>query len=474
MSKLIVLSNRVTLPEPGTTQAGGLAVALEDALNGIGGIWMGWNGHRSKQKQHKFDVLQHGAIAYHTCRLSEQEYQGYYCNYANGALWPLMHDQPQYIQYEPEDYRIYQEVNQKFAQQLKQIAQPNDTIWIHDYHFLSVAHYCRKLGMKNRIGFFLHIPFPAIQQWRSLAECQEIAAHIAQYDLFGLQTQQDQKHCYEFLRQSLNLSSLSPYSLSTTHGHIEVKAYPISVHPGAIQRRASQIEHQQQQPFQLEPGKKHIISVDRIDYSKGLLQKVSAIEHLLNHSPEWQEKFKVFQIACPCRLEVQTYAQLYKDFQQAVTDLNQHYTTPDHPVFECSYDSVAHHQLMQLYRQAGICWVNSVKDGMNLVAKEYIAAQDPEDPGVLILSKYAGAAEQMKQALLVDPHDVKSMTRAIQQAVKMSKSERLARYSALFKSLQDYDIVRWRNDFLHDLKRRSPASMYRLLSGQQHPLHLHS
>src|SRR5690606_23160854 len=166
VSRLIVLSNRVTLPNPNSTQAGGLAVAIEDALNGIGGIWVGWNGKRTTNRQNTFDVLRDQQVEYHTCSFSEAEYQGYYCGFATGALWPLMHDQNQYIDYTDQDYQIYQDVNLKFARQLQKIAQPGDMIWVQDYHFLSIAHYCRQLGMRNRIGFFLHIPFPEYQKWQ--------------------------------------------------------------------------------------------------------------------------------------------------------------------------------------------------------------------------------------------------------------------------------------------------------------------
>lgn len=474
MSRLIVLSNRVTLPNPNATQAGGLAVALEDALNGIGGIWMGWNGKKTAYRQNSFDVLKDQQIEYHTCSFSEAEYQGFYCGFANGALWPLMHDQNQYIDYSDQDYRIYQDVNFKFARQLQKIIEPGDMIWVHDYHFLSVAHYCRQLGMRNRIGFFLHIPFPETQKWQDLACSQHLAAHLAQYDLLGMQTHQDQKNCYDFLKTTLSLTAHTNNILRNGQRQVEVKAYPISVHPTAIQRRAGQLTDTELPfDFSSSPDVKHIISVDRIDYSKGLLQKVDALRQCFQETPEMLSKIRQFQIACPCRLEVPTYANLYRDLKRGVDQLNQDFSHTDQPVFDCHYDALGHHALMRLYRKSEICWVNSVRDGMNLVAKEYIAAQDPENPGILILSKYAGAAEQMREALLVDPYDNNSMIKALKLAVKMPKSERIARYQALFQGLMDYDIVHWRDCFLKDLKHVSSQYIYQPLSkSPSHDLYL--
>ncbi|WP_347456502.1 trehalose-6-phosphate synthase [Acinetobacter thermotolerans] len=467
MSRLIVLSNRVTLPNPKSTQAGGLAVAIEDALNGIGGIWMGWNGKKTTNRQHTFDVLKDHQIEYHTCSFSEAEYQGYYCGFANGALWPLMHDQNQYIDYTDQDYQIYQDVNLKFARQLQKIAQPSDMIWVQDYHFLSVAHYCRQLGMRNRIGFFLHIPFPETAKWKDLVCAPQLAVHLVQYDLLGLQTQRDQKHCYEFLKTTFALTAHSPNTLRNGQRQVEIKAYPISVHPTAIQRRAEQ-QASMDLPFDFsaDPDVKHIISVDRIDYSKGLLQKVNALRQCFQQSPEMLSQIRQFQIASPCRLEVPTYAHLYRDFQKGVEQLNQEFAT-EKPVFDCYYDTLSHHALMSLYRKAEICWVNSIYDGMNLVAKEYIAAQDPQDPGILILSKYAGAAEQMKEALIVDPHDQYSMIRALKRAITMPRTERIARYKALFQGLLDYDILHWRDSILKDLKHVGSQYIYRPLSKQK-------
>ncbi len=461
MSKLIVLSNRVSLPHPDSQQAGGLAVALEDALNGVGGIWMGWNGEQSTEKQDAFDIIHEKNVEYHTCALSEAEYQGYYCGFANGVLWPLMHEQKKYIEFKAHEYQIYQDVNLKFAQHLNKIASSEDVIWVHDYHFLSVAHYCRQLGMKNRIGFFLHIPFPERTQWKSVKPYQELAQHLAQYDLLGLQTDYDQTHCFDFLRQTLGLKVHDANTLSDQTRQIKINCYPIGVHPTALQKRAAE-SIDVALPFAdlNNPNIQNIISVDRIDYSKGLLEKITAFDAFYKQYPDMKNQVRQLQIACPCRLDVDTYQSLYDTFKAKVNQLNQKYEASDNPVFNCSFEAIAHHELMHLYHHADICWVNSIRDGMNLVAKEYIAAQDPIDPGILILSKYAGAAEHMPEAIIVDPFNVKSMMRALNQVIHMPPSERLARYKLLFQGLKDFDIIQWRNHFIGDLNRSGQSVIY--------------
>lgn len=473
MSRLIVLSNRVTLPNTNGTQAGGLAIALQDALQGMQGIWVGWNGQRSQQRQYKFDFMQQHGIEYHTCQLSEAEYQGYYCGYANSVLWPLLHQQPQYIQASPQDFQTYQAVNQKFARQLHQIARPEDVIWVHDYHFFSVAHYCRQLGMKNKIGFFLHIPFAEPHAWHQLNEAQILAHHIAQYDVFGLQIQQHQQNCFDFLKRKIcgietGRDRLTISSKTSSHS-IEIKAYPISVHPKAIQQRAQSTQHIQYikaLDLHRQADSKTIISVDRIDYSKGLLEKIQTIRHYLTHQKD-PIPFQQLQVASPCRLEVPVYQQLYTHFKAEVERLNQDFANQWTSIFHSFYGSLPHQDLLKRYRDADVCWVNSIQDGMNLVAKEFIAAQDPDDPGVLMLSKYAGATEQMQQALIFDPLNPVQTSKVLHQALKMSRSERQSRYQALFQGLCEADILTWRNQILYDLKTARRPMLYRPLTVQQ-------
>lgn len=462
MSKLIVLSNRVSLPHPDKSTAGGLAVALQDALYDIGGTWVGWNGEKVNHPDEQyFNQTQYNGVEYMTCPLTEKQYQDYYCGFSNNTLWPAMHDRPDLIEYHAEQYETYQKVNQLFAQQLDQITQPNDIIWIHDYHFLSVAHYCRELGMQNRIGFFLHIPFADLKIWDLLPTASNLIHDLAQYDVIGLQTESDQKQCLNVCHHFLNAQMMNSTEMIHQDRHITVQHYPIGVNPELIQKVAQQ-QNSTSSIFEFDDfqHQQTIISVDRIDYSKGLIERFSAFEEFLKIYPEYHQHFTDLQIACPCRMDVPTYEHLFEQVKLKVESINQEFSQQDWQPINCTHETVEHDTLMSIYRQSDICWVNSLRDGMNLVAKEYIAAQDRLAPGVLILSKYTGAAEQMPEALIVDPQNRASMVNALNTALKMSKAERLERYQYLINGLKHFDINDWRNAFLKDLQADDASDQF--------------
>lgn len=454
MSKLIVLSNRVSLPHPDKSTAGGLAVALQDALKDIGGIWLGWNGEKVKHHHEQyFTPTEQNGVEYITCPLTEKQYQDYYCGFSNNTLWPAMHDRQDLIEYQAEQYITYQKVNQMFAQQLYQVAQADDLIWIHDYHFLSVAHYCRKLGMRNRIGFFLHIPFADLKIWNVLPPAHALIQDLAQYDVIGLQTEHDQKKCMAVCSQFLAAKVVDAQVLSYNNRQMSIQYYPIGVNPELIQKVAQQ-EHNPSAVFEFDDfnHQKTIISVDRIDYSKGLIERFNAYEEFLKTYPEYHQQITELQIACPCRMDVPAYEHLFEQIKSKVEWINHEFAQDNWLPINCTHETVAHDTLMNIYRQSDICWVNSLRDGMNLVAKEYIAAQDSSDPGVLILSKYTGAAEQMPEAIIVDPENCDNMVKALKTALNMSKAERLERYQYLINGLKHFDINDWRNAFLKDLQ----------------------
>ena len=556
MSRLIVLSNRVKMPDH-NPMAGGLAIALHDLLKANSGIWMGWNGDIINNDHDAADDCDHcrpsfltqtesgssgnlapnSTVTYMTTGLSAQQYQHFYCGFANNVLWPLLHERVDLICQAPQDYSEYQAVNRRFAQQLKKISQPDDVIWVHDYHFLSVAYYCRQLGMRNRIGFFLHIPFVKLAHWQALEQSAELIHHLAHYDVLGTQTQQDKANCsaviQHYLKNSLvencavkkssakNSSvktpctnalcsqpmaapsdipspnsltvkiNLAPTSVSdfTAEHCLKIKAYPIGVNVAKIQQQVSHLSGQSlitsQKNSPIKSAAQQIIAVDRIDYSKGLLARFSAYQSFLQQYPNYQNQLQLLQIACPSRLDLPIYQQLYDEVRQAVTQVNQHFmpTNPrpttlattraqtidlaDHPINldECHKDHdvkdwqavtysenvLGHDALMSAFWHSDVGWVNSLKDGMNLVAKEYVAAQNPDNPGVLLLSRYAGAAEQMQEAIIIDPLDPKDITQGLKTALTMPLAERKSRYHSLFKGLQQHDLQAWQQDFLKDL-----------------------
>ena len=516
MSRLIVLSNRVKMPD-NNPMAGGLAVALQDILTGNSVVWMGWNGDiidssdageinsfsNYKQENVASPRMQgtHTEVTYMTTALTTRQYQHFYCGFANNVLWPMLHEQPNLISQAPEDYAGYQAVNRLFAQQLKSIIQPDDVIWVHDYHFLSVAYHCKKLGIKNRIGFFLHIPFAPLAFWQRLAQSCELIKHLAHYDVLGTQTQQDKAHCLavfqhylkdsvledNVLEDSLEKNSIldflpinvlySKQPVNKAHTasrtqlklHLELKpqhaliinAYPIGVNVAKIQQQVSHvfsplslssIKHIQNNDT-VKPISQRIIAVDRIDYSKGLLERFSGYRDFLQQYPAYQNRLQLLQIACPSRLDLPTYQRLYKEVKQAVYNVNQQFlpNTDSWQAINYSEEVLSHETVMTAFCQSDIGWVNSLQDGMNLVAKEYIAAQNPDNPGVLMLSRYAGAAEQMQAAVIIDPYQPKSIIEGLKAALIMPLGERKSRYQALLQGLQQENLHAWQQSFLDDL-----------------------
>lgn len=532
MSRLIVLSNRVKMPD-NNPMAGGLAIALHDVLTRNSGIWMGWNGETidpyadtynscdtnefssSRQNALAHSDLQ-GAdakVTYMTTALTRKQYQHFYCGFANSVLWPLLHERTDLISQAPEDYTGYQAVNRLFASQLKKVVQPDDVIWVHDYHFLSVAYHCRQLGMSNRIGFFLHIPFAPLACWQKLDKSPELITHLAHYDVLGTQTQKGKTNALAVFRHYLKDSILrdSPINASDAEQNfasshksasaqlmlnldlnaphcLSINAYPIGVNVTKIQQQvmnsssylSSQSTQHNQKIAAIKPNAQQIIAVDRIDYSKGLLKRFSAYHSFLQRYPMYQHQLKLLQIACPSRLDLPLYQQLYDDVRQAVNGVNQHFSHS-----ECRTDAfkandlkadglkvgdvkagtliknwqaitysekvLSHETVMTAFWHSDIGWVNSLKDGMNLVAKEYIAAQNPDNPGVLLLSQYAGGAEQMQAAVIIDPHQPKSIIHGLKMALEMPLAQRKEHHKELLHGLQQDNLHAWQQNFLDDL-----------------------
>lgn len=523
MSRLIVLSNRVKIPDS-SPMAGGLAVALQDVLMGKSVVWMGWNSKIVDTlddcsfacDSYKLSGSKHTAlidddtqqadttITYMTTALTTEQYQQFYCGFANNVLWPLMHEQTDLIQQAPEDYAGYQTVNALFARQLKKVLRPDDVIWVHDYHFLSLAYHCRQLGITNRIGLFLHIPFVSLACWKQLNKSPELIEHLAHYDVLGTQTQRDKTNClavlqyylqdrfleHNYLRASLMNASCrahhafnAPKSLAAQlmlrldhclQHRLTINAYPIGINVARIQNQVLDLslksaKHTQRKDS-IKPASQQIIAVDRIDYSKGLPERFSAYSAFLQQYPMYQNQLKLLQVACPSRLDLPVYKQLHDDVRQVVNDINQQFSVNEDTLdafmaskgesntAKAHWEAITysekvldHQTLMTAFWQSDVGWVNSLKDGMNLVAKEYVAAQNPDNPGVLVLSRYAGAAEQMQAAVIVDPHQPSSIMQGLKTALEMPLMERKRRYQILLKGLQQDNLHVWQQDFLDDL-----------------------
>lgn len=464
MSRVIVLSNRVKMPEHKAEgknrSAGGLAVALYDALHQNGGVWLGWNGEVNDTfdsvQDNVFDSEPSGKVTYMTTAFSPEQYRHFYCGFANNVLWALLHDRADIIAAMSkadidQDFAVYQQVNAQFAKQLQRIAQPDDVIWVHDYHFFGVADYCRKLGMTQRIGFFLHIPFAPSEVWHACPHADTLLCQLAQYDVIGVQTQADKRHC---------LDVMTPFLANIANQPL-INAYPIGVDVATIAEqispkiaayhRLNPVEKLEKLPMATRPIRQ-IIAVDRVDYSKGILRRLQAFASFLQAYPEYQGKVQLVQIACPSRLDLPAYRELYEAVKQQVAQIQQVFATKDWQPIIYSETVLSHDKLMVLFVDSEICWVNSLKDGMNLVAKEYVAAQNPADPGVLLLSKYAGASEQMTAAVIIDPYDEQNLVDSLLIALTMSHAARQTRYQSLISGLKAHDLTAWQIAFLQDLR----------------------
>lgn len=465
MPRLIVLSNRVNIPSGQSSKsvAGGLAVALQEALASDGGIWMGWNGKvlpTDDMATNHFDSEQHNKVTYITTAFSKTQYEKYYCGYANNRLWAGLHDRTDLIASSSQDFMVYQAVNALFAKQLQQIAQPDDIIWVQDYHFFGVATHCRALGMTQRIGFFLHIPFPKLFVWQYLTYGSALIEQLIDYDVIGLQTEPDKQNCVDVIEQVLANTAKDAIeiindgdrtSIARQHHTSLVKAYPIGINPQHISQLAMQPVSGQIFPPQIDQSLITILAVERLDYTKGIAERLIAFEQFLQRHPHYIGQLQLYQIACPSRLDIQTYQQLQQHVHELVKRINHKFATPSWQPIVYQETPVSHEHLMPLFRQCEICWVNSLKDGMNLVAKEYVAAQDSQQAGILILSKNTGAAQQLKQAILVDPFDNDNMIAGLHQALNLTQQQKNQRHQQLLNNLFQEDIDHWRDDFLNDL-----------------------
>lgn len=446
-ARLIVVSNRVM--QPGTTQAGGLAQALLSVLRQRGGSWMGWSGNISDSTTAQ--VQQQGAIHYVTWDLSSAEFNAYYAEYANRTLWPLLHGRTDLMAFERAHLQGYLRVNECFADFVAREAAPHDTIWIHDYHLMPLASLLRARGLTNRIGFFLHTPLPAPRTLVTLPQHRAMLGLLAACDLIGVQTASDARAMVSYLSTELGAVERDG-QLHLPGGDVtRVCCFPIGIDPVAMAALAREAEAATEtQQLRSSLGRSNLlIGVDRLDYSKGLPQRLRAFRHLLGNHPALAGRATFLQVTPESRREVSEYRQLSREVQRLVGDINGHHAAPAWTPVRYVNRGYSHATLAGFYRLARVCLVTPLRDGMNLVAKEYLACQDAEDPGVLVLSEFAGAAAELGDcALIVNPYDIEGVSRAMARALNMPREERLQRWQAALRILQGGNVQRWCANFL--------------------------
>jgi trehalose 6-phosphate synthase len=456
MSRLVVVSNR--LADPRKPAAGGLAVALGETLRRTGGLWFGWSGkvvEGGTPGEGALHVSQAGSMTLAELDLGAEDHDAYYRGYANGVLWPVFHYRLDLAHFEAGHLGGYRRVNQLFARKLMPLLKPDDMIWIHDYHLIPLAAELRAMGCGNRIGFFLHIPLPPPQILTAIPSHEWLMRALFAYDVVGFQSEADLLHFSHYVKAEATAETVGSSQFRAFNSTVRAGAFPIGIDVDDFQRlgRAREARDTFETTRKEYSRRRLLIGVDRLDYSKGLPHRIRAFRELLQQYPENRQSATLLQVASPSREDVDAYADIQRELESLCGSINGDYGDFGWMPIRYMHRTVARKRLPGLYRACAVALVTPLRDGMNLVAKEFIAAQDEEDPGVLVLSRFAGAAEQLKQALLVNPYDTHGTAQAIQQALQMSLSERRERHAALLANIREFDVHWWCRSFLQALEQ---------------------
>ena len=457
ISRLIVISNRVNAATGELSGAhGGLAVALTAALKEYRGLWFGWSGKETETFTGQIDFNREGGVTTATIDLEEQDIEEYYNGYANRTLWPLFHYRIDLAEYEREFAGGYQRANERFAETAYPLIEPDDVIWVQDYHMIPLGAELRKRGCRNRMGFFLHIPWPPRRLLLTLPEAQDLVRTMFAYDLIGFHTEEWLQSFCDFVRAELgarvedrvvHLGERKVRLIACPIG-IDAKEFGELVESEAAQKMCETMSASAN-------GRRMIVGVDRLDYSKGLEERFLGYERFLVDHPEERKEVFLLQIAPPSRGAVETYQRIRTSLEGLSGHINGEHADLDWVPIRYVNRNYPRDVLAGVYRTAKIALVTPLRDGMNLVAKEFVAAQDPGDPGVLILSRFAGAAAQLKDALLVNPHSAEELSDAIRAALHMPLKERIARWERMKANVDAEDVVWWRRQFTEALMAMS-------------------
>ncbi len=437
MSRLVVVSNRVPVPGDRNPAAGGLAVALTDAVT-PGSLWFGWSGRRTPEGTNRLAVVTANDVSYATIDMTEADYQKFYIGFANGALYPLLLYRLGQIAFSQDDYLGYQHVNEAFAAALKPMLRDDDLIWIHDYQLLLVGRALRSLGAGQRMGFFLHTPFPPPPIFTVMPRAVELLEALCACDVIGFHTRDYQVAFLQCIAELLHTHPDSSGSFVYRGHRVRTIVDPIGINVTSFATIAARsVNHTA--PARLAHslvGRPLGISVDRLDYAKGLPNRLQAVGQLLARYPEHRGKVTFLQIAAPSREELAAYRNLHRELDRAVGDVNGRYSEPDWTPIRYITRAIGRATLAGYYRISRLGIVTPLRDGMNLVAKEFVAAQNPDNPGVLILSRFAGAAEEMTEALIVNPFDADETADAMHRGLIMDLDERRARHASLLARIR--------------------------------------
>lgn len=456
-SRLVAVSNRTAYGSQ--TRAGGLAVALWDTLAESDGLWIGWSGKIFDVPRRRVQLMEEDGVSFALVDMSKAEYEGFYLGYANSVLWPVMHNRLDLAVFDSEYFAAYESINRRFSEVVESQTSESDIVWVQDYHFFLLAQHLKEAGCKRRTGFFLHIPFPAPEVFRSIPDHLALAQGICAYDVVGLQSPHDCANLARYLNEEMGAERINDERFRIGDHVLTIRLCPIGIDAEGFSISAtSEIAEKASGRLARFLGNRNlVIGVDRMDYSKGLPQRFEGMATLFDKYPELHGNISFTQIAPPSRSVVEEYAQLRQQLDELSGRINGDYGDLDWIPIRYLARGYDREELAGLYRLARVGLVTPLQDGMNLVAKEYIAAQDPDNPGVLVLSQFAGAAQQMTEALIINPHDRDAMADAVRTAIHMPLDERQRRWRALYRGICEQDINWWRNHFLSAFDTSLPA-----------------
>ncbi len=468
--RLVVVSNRTpdlstpkTPAEARKQAAGGLVSALYPALLETGGMWFGWSGKTTRRREQSTpQKRQIGPIQLVTVNLSEEEVNDFYVSFCNRTLWPLFHSFPAQVRVVSSEYRTYRRINRYFAAHLAPLLKENDLVWVHDYHLIPLGMELRRLGWNGRLGFFLHIPFPPVDILTISPHSRSLLEDLEAYDLVGFHTERYRRNCADALESELGGTFRGAVY---QHGKAQVQlgVYAIGTDPDTFAAWANSPEASRHASRQRQTarGRRILLGVDRLDYTKGISERLLAFDRLLERYPSWRDQVSMTQISAPSRTRVPEYVAQKREVDRLVGEINGRYSEDDWIPVRHLYRAYTQEELAAFYREADVCLVTPLRDGMNLVAKEYIASQT-ENPGVLLLSQFCGTAEDLREAVIVNPYDIDGTATALNRALNMGLQERRERWQALNKRVRTRTAQSWRAHFLADLENRasppSPAS----------------
>ena len=451
MARVIIVSNRV--PTGKNPQAGGLAVALIDALKDRKAIWIGWSGSYSETGV--ITSIEKKGITYVLISPPKEEWNLYYNGFANDSLWPLLHYRAGLLNFDGPSFQAYCSMNQRFADAVTSVVKKDDLIWIHDYHFLMMGRYLRDAQIDNRIGHFFHTPFPPASIFESLPRHHLLGKSLLQLDLVGFQTRKDYKHFSEYT-ENLGATLKGDGNINYQQRSIQLGVFPVEIDSQAFTRMAEKGFHNDRTKNLRTSlvGRKLILGIDRLDYSKGLPERFSAYRLFLKKYPKMHRTVSYLQITPRSRENVTVYSEIRRQLERKAGQINGEYADIDWVPLRYLNKTATREDIAGYMRLAEIGLVTPMRDGMNLIAKEYVAAQDPDNPGVLILSRFAGAADQLSSALLVNPFDIEEMADTIYHALTTPLAERKEKWRAMMNVLSQTSASEWAKSFLSCLAER--------------------